>query len=478
MGEESQASDGKVVLKRKITLFNGVGIIIGTIIGSGIFISPTGVFKYTGSVGASLIIWLASGLLSTLGALCYAELGTSITRSGGDYAYIYTAFGPLPAFLRMWIALLIIRPTTQAIVALTFGHYVVKPFFPECNPPELAVKLLAAVCLCVLTAINCISVRWTMRIQDVFTSSKLLALIVIIISGIYYICIGHTENFDGAFEGKFSAGNIALAFYSGLFAFGGWNYLNFVTEELQDPYKNLPRAIWIAMPMVTIIYVMANLAYFAVVTKTEMISSAAVAVVFGDQLFGGWSWMIPVFVALSTFGGVNGVLFTSARLFATGAQEGHMPAFFSLFHIKKQTPIPSLIFTCLFSLLMLTTSNVFDLINYFSQTLWLSVGASVVGMLWLRRVKPDIPRPIKVNIIIPYVFLIAIAFLVIIPAITEPKDTAIGIAILLSGIPVYYLCVKWKSKPEMYHSFSSCILRFLQKLCSCIFVESSERMSN
>ncbi|PZC77274.1 large neutral amino acids transporter small subunit 2 [Helicoverpa armigera] len=478
MGEESQASDGKVVLKRKITLFNGVGIIIGTIIGSGIFISPTGVFKYTGSVGASLIIWLASGLLSTLGALCYAELGTSITRSGGDYAYIYTAFGPLPAFLRMWIALLIIRPTTQAIVALTFGHYVVKPFFPECNPPEMAVKLLAAVCLCVLTAINCISVRWTMRIQDVFTSSKLLALIVIIISGIYYICIGHTENFDGAFEGKFSAGNIALAFYSGLFAFGGWNYLNFVTEELQDPYKNLPRAIWIAMPMVTIIYVMANLAYFAVVTKTEMISSAAVAVVFGDQLFGGWSWMIPVFVALSTFGGVNGVLFTSARLFATGAQEGHMPAFFSLFHIKKQTPIPSLIFTCLFSLLMLTTSNVFDLINYFSQTLWLSVGASVVGMLWLRRVKPDIPRPIKVNIIIPYVFLIAIAFLVIIPAITEPKDTAIGIAILLSGIPVYYLCVKWKSKPEMYHSFSSCILRFLQKLCSCIFVESSERMSN
>lgn len=477
MGEE-KAGDGKVVLKRKITLFNGVAIIIGTIIGSGIFISPTGVFLCTESVASSLLIWLACGLLSTLGALCYAELGTSITRSGGDYAYIYTAFGPLPAFLRLWIALLIIRPTTQAIVALTFGHYVVKPFFPECDPPQNAVRLLAAVCLCILTAVNCISVRWTMRIQDVFTTSKLLALVVIIISGIYYIGIGHTENFDRAFEGNYSAGQVALAFYSGLFAFGGWNYLNFVTEELQDPFKNLPRAIWIAMPMVTIIYVMANLAYFAVVSKMELLSNPAVAAVFGDRLFGNWSWVIPVFVALSTFGGVNGVLFTSARLFATGAQEGHMPAFFTLFHIEKQTPIPSLIFTCFFSLLMLTTSNVFDLINYFSQTLWLSVGVSVVGMLWLRRTRPEIPRPIKVNILVPLIFLIAIGCLVIIPAIYKPKDTVIGLIIVLSGIPVYYLCVRWKNKPSSYHKASGYVLRLFQKLCSCIYVDSSEKFSD
>ncbi|CAO1368837.1 unnamed protein product [Diamesa serratosioi] len=469
-------SDGKVILERKITLWNGVGIIVGSIIGSGIFVSPTGVFLHSQSVGFSLVVWCLSGALSTLGALCYAELGTLITKSGGDYAYLLIAFGPLTGFLRLWIALFIIRPTTQAIIALTFAKYVVSPFFPDCPPPDNAIRLLAAVCLCLLTATNCISTKLSMKVQDVFTAGKLIALVSIIISGVVAFFINDTNNFTNAWEGKYQPTDIAKAFYNGLFAFGGWNYLNFVTEELQDPYKNLPRAIYIGMPLVTLIYVLVNFAYFAVIPASEMLASGAIAVTFGDKVFGKLSWLIPIFVALSTFGGVNGVIFTSARLFATGAKEGHLPSLFSLVHVKKQTPIPSLIFSCLVSLIMVMFADVFELINYFSQILWLSVAACVLGLLWMRYTKPDWPRPIKVNLIIPISFIILCVTLVLIPSFEEPEYLLIGILITLSGVPVYYICVKWTNKPKQYQKILQGVEKFCQILFQSVFIDSVDEL--
>ncbi|GBN13850.1 Y+L amino acid transporter 2 [Araneus ventricosus] len=163
-----------------------------------------------------------------------------------------------------------------------------------------------------LTFVNCWDVKWATRVQDLFTYGKVTALIIIIVTGFVELGRGKVEyfNFDNS---ETDITKIALSFYSGLFAYNGWNYLNFVIEELKDPHKNLPRAIFISCILCTVIYTLTIVAFHTTLSIQEVMGAEAVAVIYADRLFGNFAWVVPVMVALSTFGGVNGILFTSSR---------------------------------------------------------------------------------------------------------------------------------------------------------------------
>ncbi|KAK7095535.1 large neutral amino acids transporter small subunit 2-like isoform X2 [Littorina saxatilis] len=466
----------KIELKQKLSLLNGITVIVGSIIGSGIFVSPKGVLVGTGSVGLALVVWVLSGIYSMIGAYCYAELGTAIVRSGADYAYLFEAFGPFLAFLRLWVECMIVRPCSQAIVALTFAYYVIEPLFPDCTQPDDAVRLLAAVCILVLTFVNCADVTWATRVQDIFTYAKILALALIIITGFVQLGRGEYEHFQNAFEdSETDIGKISLAFYSGLFAYNGWNYLNFVIEELKDPYRNLPKAIWISICMVTSIYTLTNIAYFTTVSPSEVLGGAAVAVMFSKRLYGFMWWIMPIFVSLSTFGGVNGILFTTARLFYVGAREGHMPKILSMVQVQRLTPLPSVLFMGFLSLLYLASSDMYALINYVGFATWLSIGMAIVSLLYLRHTRPNMPRPIKVHLVWPIIYTIVTVYLVVLPLYASPVQTGIGLAIICTGIPVYLIFVVWQSKPQAFDNFMDKMTVFLQKVLIVVPEEKKEQ---
>ncbi|XP_038053370.1 Y+L amino acid transporter 2-like [Patiria miniata] len=459
-----------IKLQKKIGPVVGVAIVVGVMMGSGIFITPSFVLASSGSVGMALLVWTIAGLLSIIGSLCYVELGTMILVSGGDYAYIYTAFGPLPAFLYVWVTTIVGAPTMLAIMASAFSNYVLYPFFQAgdlCMPPAAAIYLFAAVCLLLVTFLNIYSVKWVTRAQGVCTGLVVLALLVIIMTGLVKLAQGNTAAFVNGFEpieGLHTApGSVAVAFYAALFAYGGWNILNFLIEELTNPVRDLPIVLMVSLPLVTVINVLVNIAYLAVLNPQEMLQSKAVAFTFGKKVLGDASWIMPIAVSISMVGALNAGLLKGSRTCMVGARKGQFPSILGMIQVQRKTPAPALLFVAAFGLIFLTSNDIGRLINCFSLVTWSTILASILGLLYLRWKRPDLKRPFKVNLVLPIIFVLVCTCLLVLGIISEPWDSLIGLGMTLTALPVYAICIYPTNKPGWLRKITYTVTVFLQK---------------
>lgn len=266
-------SKHKFELRREFGLWGAIALLCGTMVGSGIFVSPSGVLEAAnGDVGLSLVLWVACGVIAGLASLCYAELGACIRESGADFAYHNVAYGQPFAFMYAWTSIIVVRNTGNAAMALTFGLYAVAPFYSgNCKPPDSAVKLSASFLIILITAINYRSVKAAAYLQDICTVAKFLAMLIIAVVGVVNLIMGNETGKTNFTKYFFNSDNlstvtfstIGLGLYQGLFSYDGWNNLNYVTEEVKNARRTLPRAIMTAVPLVTAFYLFVNIGYFS-----------------------------------------------------------------------------------------------------------------------------------------------------------------------------------------------------------------------
>ncbi|XP_066498564.1 b(0,+)-type amino acid transporter 1 [Hoplias malabaricus] len=464
MAADMDSTPKKLKLKSEVGLVGGVSLIAGVMIGSGIFMSPQTVLLNIGSPGAGLLIWAGCGLLAMLASLSYAELGTVIRESGGEYIYILRTSGNLMAFVFAFTSIVVVRPTGLAGVALSFAQNVVAPFYEDCPAPVVVVKSVAAVGIILLTILNCLNVRSAMAVTVFFMVVKCLALLVIVIAGVVLLIQGNTANLQNTFEGTNpSISAIGMAFYQCLWSYDGWNNLNYVTEELKRPEVNLPRAIMIAIPMVTVLYLLVNVSYLAVMTPREMAFSSAVAVTWGNKVLGGWGWVMSVAAALSSFGSLNGSFFSGGRVCFVAAREGHMPDILAMAHVRRLTPSPALIFTTIISLIVLIPGDFEGIVNFFSFTAWFFYGVTLSGLIYLKIKRRDLPRTYTVPILIPILVLLAAAFLVLAPIIDNPQIEYLYVTLfILSGLLIYIPFIHYKLFPGLLDKLTVFLQLFLE----------------
>ena len=432
----------KAELPRKLGLLDATVILIGTVIGSAIFIVPSAVARSLPSTGLILAAWALGGLLTFFGALAYAELGAMMPDTGGQYVYLREAYGPLVGFLSGWASFLVMQSGAIATVCAGFSIYL--SYFVKLSPLEG--KLASVALIAVLTAVNYRGVRLGAGVQRVFTFLKLAGLAVVVISA--FLGPRHAADSSVVPSAAFSASSFGVAMIACLWAYEGWNCVSFVAGEVKRPERNLLLALALGTGSLIAIYLTANIAYMRALSLPELAASGRVAATVAETTMGAIGGkLVSLTILLSIIGAANGGILTFARIYFAQAHDGLFFQAVGKVHRRFETPHVSIVVQGIWVSVLALSGTYEILFSYVVFAAWIFYGLAVMGVLVLRRKAPNAPRPYKMwgYPVTPLLFAGISFWFVVNTIVSTPGPSVMGLAIVAAGIPVYYIWRRFAS---------------------------------
>jgi APA family basic amino acid/polyamine antiporter len=448
MTRSAEGSDSKAVLERRLGLFDSVMMMVGIVIGSGIFLTTGIMAQSIPSAGLLLLAWAVGGVLTLTGALTFAELGAAMPHAGGQYVYLREAYGHLAGFLFGWILFLVAMGGSIAAMAAGFAEYV-GHFFPavsSANSVFLTVtttQLVAVGVIVMLSAVNYVGVAFGKAVQNLFTVVKIGAIVGFIVLG---LTIGTTGTIDLTVNptGQ-SLSALLIAFGVAIIAvtwsFDGWHNITYISGEVKDPQRNLPRALVLGTVIITVLYLLMNYVYLLAMPAREMAGVVRIAERAATALHGPTAaGFISAAVIVSTFGALNGAIFAGPRVYFAMARDRAFFRKVAEVHPRFRTPAFAILLQAIWAGLLTLSGTYEQLFTYVVFVTLLFWVAAIGAVFVLRRKAPDLPRPYRTwgYPVVPMVFIVASVTILVNTLFARPVESLAGLGITALGVPVYY----------------------------------------
>ncbi|MFN3323814.1 MAG: APC family permease [Bryobacteraceae bacterium] len=450
----------QVDLKRVLGVWSAIAIVVGTVIGSGIFLVPKTMILRVGSPEMVFFVWIFGGLLSLAGALTYAELAAAMPQAGGEYVYLREAYGPFWGFLYGWTQMWVAKSGSIAALATGFFYYLANfrpelesvlhtihlPIGPEGGPLEIRYgQVLAMGVILFLGFVNYFGVRVGGGVQVGTTILKLALIGALIVIGLGS-GQGSVDNFSAGIPAPGGIAGFFAALVAALWAFDGWNNVSMVASEVRDPRRNLPLALIGGVLTIIGVYLLTNLAYFYVLSGEAVAASDRVAAEMMRRVLGPeGAGAVSVAAMISIFAALNGSILSGSRVPFAMARDGLFFRAVSNVNLKHHTPGVSILLLTLWSAALVLSGRFEQLFTYVIFASWILYGMAAASVIVLRRKRPDLERPYRAlgYPVVPLLF-VAVAFALVVSTLLEsPRESLMGLVLIFGGVPFYYY---WRRK--------------------------------